>query len=485
MTGTALSDAPQPSPPAAPLLSPRIRHISSAALLAAYAAVIFALTARHVLWGDEVQGWLRALSLSPFKDFLVIPGGEGHPPLWYWLLRLLSLSMNLDQAVWLSPLLACIAGGLVAWLGRDRPLLVFAALFSAPLMWWPEIFRPYELGGLFLLAAVPCLRRQDFLDCGVFLSLACFTHFYCFFALPLFLGEEFLRHRTVRILKIIAAPCALAFALIFLSAQGNDAGALKGLHDPARFVKYAVSGFSLYRLQAGDSLLWAGVTVLLPLSALPLVFGRNAYAALVAVCLLALNLFFALVYSRTSAHTFMLPFLVILGALIRLPEVNAWALAAVLLLSDVSGLGMARDDMTKKLSNSETAYAWIQKAGLGNLKILSLDDNLLQPAAWRHGFAYYSLATARKTTGLTEYTNRNNTLEQYTEAYKAAGSPRDFLLVASHAWHGRNDSLDPLSADQTCAGLKWACRKIHSDDGAIFENADIYRVQAPAKGMAP
>jgi hypothetical protein len=467
----------KPAAKQALLPRPTAAAVASWTLFAAYAAVILLFGSRHVPWADEVQGWMRAASLASFRDFFVIPGGEGHPPLWYWLLRLLSFVMDLDHACWLSPLLALAAGAMVVSAWQKFPLAVFAVLFSAPFLWWPELFRPYELGAVLALGAALCLRCGHLKTCGVLLSLACFTHFYCFFVLPLFIGEEFLQRRGFTILKIVLLPCTLAFVLIVLSAQGNHAADVKDLSNLARFIKYLVAGFSLYRIVPAVTVPWMAAAAAVPLAGVTAVFGRNLYAAGVAACLLALSVFFALVYCRSSTHTFMLPFIVMLGALIRHPQANLWALAALLLCSDVVGVSMAHTNMTKPLSNSEAAYAYIEKAGLQHLKILAVGDNLLTPAAYRHHFRYWSLSTGREIDGLADY-DGTQALAQYAKTYAAAGSPRDFLLAAPHAWRPPLDALDPLSPRQTCDGMKWHCRLLHGDDGAYFENVDIYRVTA-------
>lgn len=66
----------------------RAETMASLAVVLAYTALQIVLFAAHDPWLDEGQAWLWATTISSPIDFLIIPS-EGHPPLWYWLLRLL------------------------------------------------------------------------------------------------------------------------------------------------------------------------------------------------------------------------------------------------------------------------------------------------------------------------------------------------------------------------------------------------------------
>ena len=61
------------------------------------------LISRHVLWRDEAQAWLIARDSHSLRDLLTLVHYEGHPPLWYLLLFLVTRATQRPEAMqWLQ-----------------------------------------------------------------------------------------------------------------------------------------------------------------------------------------------------------------------------------------------------------------------------------------------------------------------------------------------------------------------------------------------
>jgi hypothetical protein len=459
-----------------------------------YLGVVVFLFTRHVPWRDEAQGWMRMQSLSSLRDYFIIPGGEGHPPLWYWVLRVMGAFVELDHAVWLAPVLAAVACALAAWLLRGRPLFLSAVLFSAPFMLWAQEFRPFVLGAVFVLAALVFLRRKTYPACAACLGLACFSHLFFFFALPLFIGEEFLRCRSVTVLKWAALPCLAAAGLILVSGSGNSLSVWEALHGPVALLACGELlqgfGFTLSPAEFAAASPWLLTTAPLVLAAaLWFSFGRNLYAVLTGGCLFSMALFLGVLQLKTIDHAEFLCFLLIVAGLIRLPEIRSEALLVLLYLSDVQGLTLAQKLATQPLSGAEAAYDYVRSARPAGLKLLAVDDALLTPAAYKHHFKYYSLPMERETDGLIDWSNHRVALDQFRRGYAAAGCPKAFLLAIDHSHSekspvGKNGSGESAPVIRLCGHMHWDCRLAHSESKAIFDQIDLYLVHAGASAFA-
>lgn len=130
-------------------------------LLAAYAALVLALTLHHEAWRDEADAWLVARDAS-LAQVLHLTHYMGTPALWYLLLMPAAklgapyLVMALFNAT-----IAVAAVGLVllaAPLSRPtKALLVFSFLISFE---YPVVARSYALAMLLLFALIAVLARR-------------------------------------------------------------------------------------------------------------------------------------------------------------------------------------------------------------------------------------------------------------------------------------------------------------------------------------
>ncbi|HEY0314406.1 MAG TPA: hypothetical protein VGC56_18170 [Allosphingosinicella sp.] len=201
-------------------------------LLALWVALSGFFTLRHVVWRDE----MRALSLALTGDSVVgmirAIHGEGHPALWYLLLRgahtLAPVREVLPAIGWA---LTAAGAALFALRAPFRPVTLALVLFGAFFVFeYAAIARNYGIGMLvlFAVAALYPTRRDRGVTIGLLLALLCNTNVPCCvlaamilgFWLVELLGEEGLRwgpkYRLFLVnAAVAAAGAALCFATVF------------------------------------------------------------------------------------------------------------------------------------------------------------------------------------------------------------------------------------------------------------------------------
>lgn len=90
----------------APGASPPVPRAARVVLFAVWLALAVFLAARHVMWRDEVRAWTLALQGQGYAQMLAGLRGEGHPALWYLMLRT-------GHDLFASPLVLPVVAGLV------------------------------------------------------------------------------------------------------------------------------------------------------------------------------------------------------------------------------------------------------------------------------------------------------------------------------------------------------------------------------------
>ena len=199
----------------------RPQTIAALGIVLVYCLLQVVLFAMHDPWLDEAQAWIWARQLSLPIDFLVLPG-EGHPPLWYWLLRLLSLAFEFNQARAFS-LLVAMGNAFLLWrlLGRDA-MTLFALLGSfVMLQFWGYHFRPYGLVFSCILIALLLDRDGRRVAATWVMALACGLHFFAGMLFAFWLVYQ--RTKGTALLALLG-PAALALvfgALAVLSGLDN------------------------------------------------------------------------------------------------------------------------------------------------------------------------------------------------------------------------------------------------------------------------
>lgn len=149
------------------------------AMFAAWLMLAGWLASRHVMWRDEV----RALSLALTGDtpwaMLRAVHGEGHPALWYLLLRGAHALVGTAALPGLAFGIGASAAALFAWRAPFRPLVVGLVLFGAyTLHEYTVLARNYGIAMLlmFAFAWVYPRWRERGVGLGVLLALLCNTN---------------------------------------------------------------------------------------------------------------------------------------------------------------------------------------------------------------------------------------------------------------------------------------------------------------------
>jgi len=104
-------------------------QISVFVLLSIYAAIVIALASRHVFWRDEVRQFTFAID-NPFPQLLLKLRFEGHPALWFLILK---LGWSLFHSVLVLPITSIlIAAG-----------ATYLFLVKAPFPRWQKVLFPF------------------------------------------------------------------------------------------------------------------------------------------------------------------------------------------------------------------------------------------------------------------------------------------------------------------------------------------------------
>jgi len=136
---------------------------AEAIIVLAYAALVFTGAWIHEPWFDEAQSWLLARDVGPLDLIAHHLRYEGHPPLWYLLLRAaMALGLRFDGLNHLSAALA-IVGVILLVRIRSIPLLLRALLpFTYFVAWqYAVIARSYVLALPLLMALAAIYRRRS------------------------------------------------------------------------------------------------------------------------------------------------------------------------------------------------------------------------------------------------------------------------------------------------------------------------------------
>jgi hypothetical protein len=390
----------------------RADDIVALIIVAAYCGLQIWLWATHVPWRDEAQAWLQATAPTDLVRLLILPG-EGHPPLWFWLLRGLSLFLDFDQARFISPLIATVNSVLLYRLLRGRVLLLCMLLFSLTLtQYWGYHFRPYGLVLLCMLSALLLDRHGRPIAATWLMAVACGLHFFAGFLMAIWLFVQWQRGtRTVSLLA--PALLALAFGILaILSGMGNaEAGPmLPSLLDGTLY--------NLAWIATSD----AGRHPLLALATLALLAFALRDKPLLLALLVGLLVTFAVataaVYGKYLWHAAFMTMMCLLAFMMAgLNRARAIVLAVLLapqLLFGVSEaairlrnpdtsqpdlVAVARQNAEAGIEVDEKIVAWPDFVGLRfaathDIQVISgFDGALLGPIAWRDRDASRTTAT--------------------------------------------------------------------------------------------
>lgn len=298
-----------------PLASPLVgaeppRRLPRVLLFLAWLALVLWLASRHVFWRDEVRAFSLALSGGDIVQMLRNLHGEGHPALWYLILRVahdLVPSPAVLQVAGITIGVAAMA--ILVWRAPFRVAIVGLILFSLyGAFEFTVMARNYGMSMLVMFALAALYRRiRDSLWFGVILILLCNTNVPSCFLAAAFLLMRFVElltaegRRSRRELVLFAGNAALALAgaiLCFITVfpTVNDAASpayADGI-GPAKVIGnllHSPYGFASIGMSAP----------LLAIASLGFIRKPAALAAAL-VALLLSKLFFVMVFPSSYRH---------------------------------------------------------------------------------------------------------------------------------------------------------------------------------------
>ncbi|MBK9194106.1 MAG: hypothetical protein IPO17_03770 [Flavobacteriales bacterium] len=192
------------------------RRLIAAAFLV-YCALVVCMIAMHGMWLDELQPWCVARDSSSLMDLYHNTRFEGHPPLWYVLLFVITrFSDNPVLMQVLHVVIGTCTAALVLWRAPFvwwwRVLIVFGYFF---LYEYTVIARNYGLALLFLLLAADARQRIGLgWQWSLLLALAAFTHIWGIVFAGAWVVAEFSIERSTKMWSMamtVASCCLFSF----------------------------------------------------------------------------------------------------------------------------------------------------------------------------------------------------------------------------------------------------------------------------------
>jgi hypothetical protein len=279
----------------------------------------------HAMWRDEVRALSFALDGDGVAAMLRGVQGDGHPALWYLLLR---IGHDLTGSLLVLPGLAALIGaaaiGLMLWRAPlGWPLLALFAFGRLGLFEFVVMARNYGIALLFMVAIAATWERwRDDPRFGLLLALLANSNFHSAMLAGLFLAvrahevwqaERLRWSRPVRMLLINAALYGFGLLACFLivypptndAATGGGLGGAALLLNPAAgfgemLLKPALKLLALAHVPAGPWLIWA-MSALMIMALLGLARHQDLMVA-GAIGLLLFVVFFTFVYKGYYRH---------------------------------------------------------------------------------------------------------------------------------------------------------------------------------------
>jgi hypothetical protein len=225
-----------------PLLTdvpPRATRGARLLILGAWLAVTLWMVAHHVPWRDEVRAFSLMQMGQSWPDMFRVVHGEGHPYLWYILLKAGNDLFGVREVLpAVGFLVAAAAGSLLALRAPFRLGLIAILLFSQHLGFdYSVVSRNYGISALVLFViAATYARIRDSLWFGLLLLLLCNTNapsvflagaFFLYRMVELWGERPGWRSRSVLVLAANGALMLLGVLICFLAIYppANDAAA--------------------------------------------------------------------------------------------------------------------------------------------------------------------------------------------------------------------------------------------------------------------
>ena len=184
----------------ATLLGGTTTRLLRVVLFAAWLILVTYFAAHHVFWRDEVRAFSLALTGDDIVAMAKAVHGEGHPLLWYLLLRGGHALVPVREVLPAVGLAVGIAGAaFFAWRAPFRPLVIGAVLFGGWMAFeYAVMARNYGISMLlmFVIADRFARRRDGIWTTGPLLFLLCNTN-----VPSVILASGFLLFRLIEIVR--------------------------------------------------------------------------------------------------------------------------------------------------------------------------------------------------------------------------------------------------------------------------------------------
>jgi hypothetical protein len=297
----------------------RSSRLHNGMVFAAWVILVVFLAAHHVMWRDEVRALSIATQGDTVIDMLRRLQGEGHPALWYLLLRAGSDLIGPAALPVLATGIGIAAGALLAFTSGIRWWALALVLFGLFFLYEYTIMaRNYGLSMLILFGLALVVRRNPgSLWVGALLFLLVNVNVHSVLIAAAFLlfqlVETLRRTRDWKspemrrwLVQALAAAAGVACCVATIYPSYNDAAMLSGPAPSASSIAAAaLSPGYMFRMMFpgfGESQLWFRFTsILLFASTLGLVRSFGAWLAMV-FALVAMAVFFRLVYQGGYRH---------------------------------------------------------------------------------------------------------------------------------------------------------------------------------------
>jgi hypothetical protein len=435
-----------------------------AAAWGAWLVIVVWLSSGHAVWRDETRALSLALEQPGFFELFSNPPRDGHPLVWFTLLR---AAYAVVGETWVLKLVSVAIGAAFSWLLLFkapaplwlRVLLAFSGVFVFD---YAVIARNYGISALLLFLFAHGFSRPN-RNAGVLavlLFLLANTNVHsAILAIPLGLlwawdeARQARRRRAAAALAVLAVALGLCFFSIYPSSNQlaiNNVPITPGTVLPAIFIPCSsfddVAGF--LPGVAFTVVIWAAI---LSLKRLPLILAAAAGT-------LALSLFFGLVYPGGARHEGLWIAYVFSLMWIRAERygeppkfIGALGLAAALIAQLPYGFGLLTEPRPLSRSQDVAALTGANRC-LGGAIIIADPDYMADALPYYLANPIYSVREQRFTKVLTfpASTKQHISLGYLLDvAQKLSGRFRRPVLILMH---------DTLQGPKVAGGLFYSTR---------------------------
>lgn len=358
-----------------------------------YCALQVGIFLTHEPFRDEAQAWLVAKEMAWPGGFFVIPG-EGHPPLWFWLLRGLSFFFDFDTARLFSVGIAMLNAVLLFRLLRnDLVILCLLLVTQSFLQYWGYYFRPYGLILTCVLAALLLARNGRHAAAHWVMALSCGLHF---LSGLLFAFWLVLAIRDRRPLVELAGPVVLA-ALFGLSAVLSASGNAQSAFDSRDYL-------AITEVFSWPFAQWGSMTIVGAAATIALLVGGLWREPLLLtgllLVILAMAAFSTLIYRIGGWHVGFMLSLFVMAFVGAGAKGDTRFLAPLLLVQAGMGLWHGGNQLVAPQVSEAALYSkLVENAGpdfVPERQLVGWPDFVLSATAARHDLSYVSGTTGAR-----------------------------------------------------------------------------------------